>query len=49
MVSILEFYIYCDIYTFKTGCSIKPEFARFNTVGHPKALEVCYKAHWRLP
>jgi len=22
---------------------------RFNTVGHPKALEVRYKAHWRLP
>ena len=22
---------------------------RFNTIGHPKALEVRYKAHWRLP
>ena len=22
---------------------------RFNTIGHPTALEACYKAHWRLP
>ena len=21
---------------------------RFNTIGHPKALEACYEAHWRL-
>lgn len=22
---------------------------RFSTIGHPKALDACYGAHWRLP